>query len=232
MHRRLNLGLAVLISGLALCLSFLTAAAARADQIVLVVDEHGHKVFVNTGEPAKRPAWVRGTASNGMRSWRLPTSEINALVQKTASRLQVDPQLVHAIIQVESEYNPRAVSCKGALGLMQLAPYTASRLGVSNPFDPKQNIEAGVTHLRHLLDRFGGDVALSLAAYNAGALSVQHYGGIPSFPETKSYVRKVWSLYQPGSDLYITKAGLRQFTQAPIFRYVDSAGVLHFTNVQ
>jgi soluble lytic murein transglycosylase len=229
MQRRSKPCLAVLTSGLALAGIFLNVATARADQIVSLVDEHGHRIFVNTSEPVKRPNWMRGFSSN---SRRLPTSEINALVQKTASRLQVDPHLIHAIIQVESEYNPRAVSRKGALGLMQLAPYTASRLGVSNPFDPKQNIEAGVTHLRYLLDLFGGDIALSLAAYNAGTLSVQRYGGIPSFPETKSYVRKVWGLYQPGSDLYVTKAGLRQFTRNSIYRYIDSAGVVHFTNIQ
>jgi hypothetical protein len=230
MHRRSKPCLAVLTSGLALAGIFLTGATARADQIVLLVDEHGHRIFVNTSEPAKRPNWARGFSST--KSSRPTTPEINALVEKADNRLQVDPHLVHAIIQVESEYNPRAVSRKGALGLMQLATYTASRLGVSNPFDPKQNIEAGVAHLRYLLHLFGGDIALSLAAYNAGTQSVQRYGGIPSFPETKSYVRKVWSLYQPGSDLYITKAGLRQFTRNSIYRYIDSAGVVHFTNIQ
>jgi len=136
-----------------------------ADDIVSITDQNGRKIFINTGE----------TRANGRRATNLPAPakadnailpppEINTLVEQTASRLQVDPQLVHAIIKVESEYDPKAVSSKGAMGLMQLIPETAQRFGVDNPFNPKENIEGGVSYLRHLLDRFGGDLPLSLAA--------------------------------------------------------------------
>ncbi len=142
----------------------------------------------------------------------------------------VVPQLVNAIIQVESEYNPHAVSRKGALGLMQLLPSTAELLGVRNAFDPKQNIEGGVTHLKNLLEHFGGDVPLSLAAYNSGARAVERSGGIPSIPETKQYVKKVWNLYQPGTPFAAAKWGSP--ASSPIYRYVDTNGVVHFTNVE
>jgi hypothetical protein len=231
MGKHSNLCLTILTGGVALGWAVLSALTARADQIVVILDEHGHKVFVNTGDPPKRPG-LRSAGYRPTRELPPPAPEIKSLVEKTANRFQVDPQLVDAVIQVESEYNPRAVSRSGAMGLMQLIPATATRLGVSNPFDPKQNIEAGVSHLKYLLNLFGGDVALSLAAYNSGVHSVERYGGIPSFEETKHYVHKVWNLYQPGSDLNPSRVNLKQLSKAPIYRYVDTAGVVHFTNVE
>jgi hypothetical protein len=231
MGKHSNLCLTLLTGGVALAWAFLSASPARADQIVVIVDQHGQKVFINTGDPPKRPGF-RASGYRLTRELPPPAPEIKNLVEKTASRFQIDPQLVDAIIQVESEYNPRAVSRSGAMGLMQLIPSTAMRLGVSNPFDPKQNVEAGVSHLKYLLGLYGGDVALSLAAYNSGVHSVERYGGIPSFAETKHYVRKVWSLYQGGSDVNFGRIHLKQFNRAPIYRYVDTAGVVHFTNVE
>ena len=120
------------------------------------------------------------------------------MVEQTANRFKVDPELVHAIIRVESGYDPQAISSKGAMGLMQLIPATAQRFGVANPFDPKQNIEGGVNYLKYLLNLFGGNLPLSLAAYNAGEHTVQRSGGIPAIPETQNYVRKITGIYQPG----------------------------------
>jgi len=107
----------------------------------------------------------------------------------------VDPELVRAVIEVESAFEPGAVSAKGAMGLMQLMPATARQYGVADPFDPRSNIEAGTQHLRSLLDRY--DLSLALAAYNAGAGAVERYGGVPPYRETKAYVRRVMSRLSP-----------------------------------
>jgi len=110
-------------------------------------------------------------------------------IQQAATANGVDPDLVAAVIAVESASRPRAVSAKGAMGLMQLMPETAREYGVKNPFDPRANIEAGTKHLKALLDRY--DLSLALAAYNAGEGAVERYGGVPPFPETRDYVARV-----------------------------------------
>jgi soluble lytic murein transglycosylase-like protein len=116
------------------------------------------------------------------------------LIQQAAAIHGVDPQLVKAVIQTESAYQPRALSPKGAMGLMQLMPQTAKQYQARNVYDPRSNIEAGVKYLRTLLDQF--EVPLALAAYNAGEGAVRRFGGIPPFPETQDYVKKVLALYR------------------------------------
>jgi len=114
------------------------------------------------------------------------------LIVKHAQANNLRPDLVRAVVQVESGYNPGAVSTKGAMGLMQLMPATASQLGVRAPFDPEENIRGGTTYLRQLLDRFAGNEELALAAYNAGPMAVDRYGAkVPPYKETRDYVRKV-----------------------------------------
>jgi soluble lytic murein transglycosylase-like protein len=124
-----------------------------------------------------------------------PVSDAGAgyetLVAQAAARNGVDPALLHGLIQQESNFDPSSTSSAGAMGLTQLMPSTASSLGVSNPLDPAESIEGGARYLRQMLDTFGGNTEDALAAYNAGAGAVQHYGGVPPYAETQSYVSKV-----------------------------------------
>ncbi len=117
-------------------------------------------------------------------------------ITQVSKRYNVDPHLIKAIIKAESDFNHRAVSKKGAQGLMQLMPETARELRVFNPFNPRENIDGGTRYFRYLLDTFGGDIKLSLAAYNAGPGKVQRANGIPSIPETIRYVKKVLKQYR------------------------------------
>ena len=220
---------------IALVMCALSAIPACADQIIAIKDAKGHKVYVNTGDPppgVKRNRASRSSVPVG------PPAEIQSLVEDTSQRHRVDPQLIHAIIQVESAYNPNALSSKGAMGLMQLIPATADRFGVVNPFNAQQNIEGGVTYLKYLLNLFGGDLDLSLAAYNAGEHRVERSNGVPEISETQKYVKKVEGLYQPTSAGVLESSrgrgmaskGAKTLPKAPIYRYVDSRGVAHYTN--
>lgn len=118
----------------------------------------------------------------------LPATGIDAAVEQIAAQVSLPPQLIHSVIKVESNYDPFAISPKGAQGLMQLIPATARRFGVSNVFNPAENIQGGSKYLKYLLDLFRGNYALALAAYNAGEAAVARYGRVPPFPETQNYL--------------------------------------------
>lgn len=124
-------------------------------------------------------------------SAKAPDLDLNSLVRRAASQLDVEPELIHAVIRQESGYDPYAVSHKGAKGLMQLMPATAKRFGVKDVFDPAENVQGGVKYLRQLLDRYDGDRRLALAAYNAGEGAVDRFGGIPPYRETQDYVERI-----------------------------------------
>lgn len=156
------------------------------------------------------------------------SKQIDDAIDVAAQRHNVDPNLVRAVVKVESDFNPHAVSRKGAMGLMQLMPVTARQLNVTNPFDPQQNVDAGVRHLKRLLQDFGGNVPLSLAAYNAGENAVRRQSGIPSYAETRSYVRRITQLYDRGDLQALRTAGGPRYSPVKVFR--DSQGVLTVTN--
>lgn len=144
----------------------------------------------------QQPA-LAGGAVNGHLRQAIEPSNFDHLIQDAARRHGVDEDLVRAVIKVESNFNPDAVSYAGAKGLMQLMDATAADLGVSNSFDVAQNIEGGVSYLAQQLRRFNGDTRLALAAYNAGPGSVQRYQGVPPFEETQRYIQRVFTYYSP-----------------------------------
>ena len=122
------------------------------------------------------------------------------MIEKVAQRTNLKPELLHAVVRAESAYDPKALSKKGARGLMQLMPATADRYGVNDSWDPEQNLDGGARYLRDLLDMFDQNLKLAVAAYNAGENAVKKYGNtIPPYPETRQYVRKVVTFYQAGS---------------------------------
>jgi hypothetical protein len=155
--------------------------------------------------------------------------EIDKAIDEAASRHNVDPNLVRSVIKVESNFNPHAVSRKGAMGLMQLMPATARSLNVSNPFDPAQNVDAGVRHLKSLLENYGGNIPLSLAAYNAGTAAVSRSAGVPHYAETRNYVRRITDLYTGG-----VEGGhiIGNPVHDPVRVQRDARGVLTITNTE
>jgi soluble lytic murein transglycosylase-like protein len=124
----------------------------------------------------------------------LPATTLDPIIEDSAKRHGVKPQLIRAVIQKESSGRPCAESAKGAQGLMQIMPATAAELGVSDPFEPKQNIDGGVRYLKMLLDKFRGELPLVLGAYNAGPAAVEREGGVPKIPETQDYVAEILKL--------------------------------------
>ena len=145
-------------------------------------------------------------------------------VEKTAHDLGLDPHLLDLMIRVESGYNARAVSPKGARGVMQLMPETARMYGVDNAFNAYQNIRAGARYFKDLLDRFGADVSLALAAYNAGPEAVERHGGVPPYDETRSYVSAILSAYEGGGGPVLSGGFGRRAPRRPVTLRETSKG--------
>ena len=166
----------------------LLSAGPSAAEVRLEVLADGTKVMIGSGSSSSsRPAARRAPSAPRPRS---APPQVEAWIREAAGRLALDPDLIRAVIQVESDFDPRATSHKGAMGLMQLMPATAATLAVSDPYDPRQNIRGGAAYLERQLRRFGR-TDLALAAYNAGPEAVARYGGIPPYAETRAYVEKV-----------------------------------------
>ena len=205
MNKSAKLAACLTLASLALC------ARPASAQIAKVVNDDGRRFFINSN-----PAPTKLTSTAKSRSNIYLPSEVSLtgrsrpamdvdrdgvekLVREAAERHRMDPALVRAVIETESNWNPKAYSHKGAGGLMQLIPTTAQRYGAYDVFDPQQNIDAGVKYLRTLLERYNGNLDLALAAYNAGEGAVDRAHGVPSYRETRNYVQKVQNAYfRPG----------------------------------
>ena len=215
-------------------LSFiLSVSLVHGQAIYSYVDENGVRTFTNI--PPKK------TQRDLEVSLRIPlerlapepssgdlSSEFDPIIEKYAAQYELDPLLIRSIIATESAFDPKAVSVKGARGLMQLMPATAAKLGVYNSFDPDQNIRGGTKHFRSLLDKFENDLELSLAAYNAGENLVQRIGRVPNIRETKNYVQSVTKHYGK-SQMEFQPTDSRE--KARMYRYRDNHGILHLTNI-
>lgn len=188
----------------ALCATALGAQAAGTHpKIYTFVDEDGVRHFTDVPDNNRYRLLVLSpnerTQSGDHYDAALlaRATRYDSIIEKAAQSNAVEPNLLRAVIVVESGFNSQAISKRGAIGLMQLMPATASRFGVSNPFDPRENVHAGARYLKFLIDRFGHDIRLALAAYNAGEEAVDRNGGqIPPFSETMAYVPKVLKIYR------------------------------------
>ena len=212
---------AVLVAGI------LTAASPVAAETYKFIAPDGTVHFTNApSDPQYRrmPGFAgSGTAEGWLRIPKLQlTSSLAEVIRGASQRHGVSEQLISAVIRVESGFNARAVSRTGARGLMQLMPGTAAILGVRDSFDPVENIDGGVRHLRGLLERFGHDLPRVLAAYNAGEGAVNTYRGIPPYPETQMYVERILSIL--GGD---ASASLPSYT----YRYLSDDGAVVYTNI-
>ena len=224
----------MLLSGAVLLIGFQAAQSIAEDKIQAFVNSRGRVVFTNLVENAPPPVPVFQTTD--VLAEEVPAS-LRALVDTISTNHGVDPGLVRAVIKTESNFNRWAVSNKGALGLMQLIPSTGRRYGVRDFFDPQQNVDGGVRYLKFLLDKFNGNLDLTLAAYNAGENLVERWGRIPPIPETANYVHKIRAIYtkkspvvSPPAEGMIAAASLPEPSR--IFKVVDERGVVHFSNIE
>jgi soluble lytic murein transglycosylase-like protein len=214
----------------ALVLLALTGSANLASaQIFSCRDDAGNIILSDQrGKCGGTPSYAVGGAAR-IRTTRMAINAdgvYDALIDQHARDYGVNADLVRAVIQVESGFNPRARSPKGAMGLMQLMPSTAAEFGVGNAYSPADNIRGGVAYLRSLLDRYGHDETLALAAYNAGPTAVEKYGNaVPPYRETKNYVNRIHNITGP-----VARAGRRVFYKT--VEMVDGRPVPKYTNAR
>ena len=202
----------------------LQAEAAQADTFRLI-DGDGtvHLTNAPTDPRYQGPRSASGTSTGWLRMSETSRSQYATEIREIASRHGVDPTLVESVIRAESAFNPTAVSRTGARGLMQLMPKTAVALGVRDSFNPRENIEGGVRHLRYLLDRYPGNLPLAVAAYNAGEAAVDAHRGIPPYAETQQYVQRVLR----GGGAWTGRAALPR----SVYRYAGPNGTVTYSNL-
>lgn len=220
---------------LALVLALTSIASQAEAQIFSWTDTDGNLVVSNVapGTNMGIASYEVPAADTAIRTTRYVAPEksrsFDDLIDEHASRQGVRKDLVRAVIQVESAFNPRAISNKGAVGLMQLMPATARQLGVTNPFDPSENVRGGVAYLRQLLDRYNGDERLALAAYNAGPGAVDNHGHtVPPYRETRDYVSKVKGIAGADSGVSASTGGRTKIYR--VVEVIDGREVIKFTD--
>jgi len=183
-----------------------------------------YKRLKSTVSSEQHMATPRGTSAPSrapLSSSNFPSAYVD-IINTACGRHGIDPALVHAIVKVESDFNPYALSRKGAMGLMQLMPQTAEVMNVGNSFNPNENIDGGVKYLRYLIDRYEGNLPLALAAYNSGETAVKKFGTIPPYRETQNYVQRIMKIYN-GSELAFRP-------RRTIFMYYGEDGALMLTD--
>ena len=188
-------------------------SAVYAD-IYKYVDENGVTHFTNVPKGSEYEKVIESNTDPS------PTN-FDYIIRQKSVKYDIEPSIIKAVIEAESNWDDKAVSKKGAIGLMQLMPATARDMQISNRYDPEQNIEAGTRYLKMLLERFNGDMELAVAAYNAGPTNVEKSGGIPSFSETKKFVRNVISTYKEKSDE----------SHKRIYKVMNDDGTVVYTNI-
>jgi soluble lytic murein transglycosylase-like protein len=217
------------VRNLAVLVLLITAGTSFADAVLWKLNDKGQKVFYN--DPPKTKPKTSINSSEVALIFSKKFDQYAKLISTICERHGVAPQLVKAVIQVESNYNDRAVSHVGASGLMQLMPATAARYGVNSIFEPAQNIEGGVRYLKDLLKLFNSDLRLTIAAYNAGENRVLRLNDVPAFIETQNYVRKVLALYNGEMKYQPYSSGdcAGKIKSVTYYKYVDSDGTTHYS---
>ena len=206
----------------------------KAQKILKFISSDGSQIFSNTDDlkqffkhqqlhkfNKKKKVFLRSTSKKS-------SYQIIQLINQIAVQHDIDPELVNAVARVESNFNPRAVSPKGALGVMQLLPSTANRFDVHDVYDPKQNIEGGVRYLKFLRSMFSGNIPLMLAAYNAGENAVKKYNGVPPYTETQNYIRKIQQFYKEDNLSSQKKSALK----SNIIIYQNKTGEIFYSNIE
>jgi soluble lytic murein transglycosylase-like protein len=225
----------MLRTSVVLLVLFLSASVASSD-VYKYVDENGVTCYTDApfGKKSEKTA-IRSNSSQTVKTntpnRNFVAADYHYYVQQAADKYEIEPELIHAVIRTESNGNHRAVSKKGAMGLMQLMPATANDLNVTNPFNPEENIDGGTRYLKYLIEKFNGNLTLALAAYNSGPTNVEKYGNVPPFTETRQYVNKVYSLYSGRKNYNVSVASShREERSAPIVKVVLDDGTILFTN--
>lgn len=211
-----------LISAALMCT--LLASTAQAGEIIKYVDENGTVHFTDYTVPRQYDVYIKNAKAKPLAGPR-KSNRFSKEIYQAGNKHGVDRHLIQSVIEAESGYDPMAVSSAGARGLMQLMPETAAQYSVGNVHNPVQNIDGGTRHLKHLINKYDGNVKIALAAYNAGETVVAQYNGVPPYPETQTYIERVMAFYRT-----LSGKELRGERRAVLYRYIDENGTLILTD--